>query len=87
MRAVTHNEKATEREITVAVGENQAVSGKEYAGNRRGVQGPCGSCAMLIPRKSAHGKDKCRWTGELLTAFAILLRHCDGYTVEVVCDD
>lgn len=79
------NKKAPAQGIAEARGK--VVAGADYDGNRRGVQGQCANCALFIPRKSAHGRDKCRWCGEVLTASAMPLAHCAGHTAEVVCDD
>ena len=63
-----------------------AVAGADCASFQHGAQGLCPRCALFITRKSPHGKDKCRWCGETLTAFTMPLAYCDGFTVEVVDD-
>jgi hypothetical protein len=61
----------------------EAVANADCASFQPAVQALCPRCALFIPKKSQHGKNVCRWTGEVLTATTMPLCCC-GYTVEVV---
>ncbi|MDD2967550.1 MAG: hypothetical protein PHN64_08760 [Desulfovibrionaceae bacterium] len=71
------------RKYTLHTQHGRSFRQKEYSLPSPAVQVLCPRCALFIPKRSQHGKNVCRWTGEVLTAATMPL-FCCGYTVEVV---